>query len=433
MKLHFIFPRWQKLLESRRDLAETLSGYQIGDFQMAGLGACTAAGAVPAGHSVTLVDQHVAPVDTSVQADLVCLSFFTPQATAAYQIADDFRAQGVKVLAGGIHPSVMPDQTLEHCDAVVQGPVEGLWETILADLAAGRLKRRYQGASAAPFATPRRDLFQHSKYLRTGIVQISRGCHFDCNFCVVPSHGGQRVVPRPIDEVLTDIVELPYGSFFFGDENLLFPDAANREYRRELLSKMAERGLRKVAFTANYPHFVTALEADDLELLAAARVRQIYLVAGLKRPLRDELPDPQLVARVQQLRQHGIHTFASFYLGNDDDPAPVEPLINEFCERTDTNIAEFIIHTPYPGTAAFSELDRAGRIIDRTWEHYNGANVVFEPLHESRESLLDRYISLWRAFYEPITPAEMRRRYMRGFGRGVFGVDRRVAGRPDGT
>ena len=429
MKLHFIFPRWQKLLESRRDLAETLSGYQIGDFRMAGLGACTAAGAVPEEHSVTLVDQHVEAVDTSIDTDLVCLSFFTPQATSAYQIADDFRARGVKVLAGGIHPSVMPAQTLEHCDAVVQGPVEGLWETILADLAAGRLKRRYQGTSAAPFATPRRDLFQHSKYLRTGIVQTSRGCHFDCDFCVVPPYGGKKIVLRPFEEVLTDIAELPYGSFFFGDENLLFPDADSRDCRRELLSKLAERGLRKDAFTANYPHFITALETADLALLAAARVRQIYLVAGLKRPLCDELSDPKLVARVQQLRQQGIHTFASFYLGNDGDAAPVEPLIHEFCERSETNIAEFIIHTPYPGTQSFTELDRAGRIVDRDWEHYNGANVVFEPLHESRESLLDRYISLWRAFYEPITPAEMRRRYMRGFGRGVFGADERAVRR----
>ncbi|MBW2455732.1 MAG: cobalamin-dependent protein, partial [Deltaproteobacteria bacterium] len=377
---------------------------------------------------VTLVDQHVEEVDTTVDTDLVCLSFFTPQATSAYRIADDFRARGVKVLGGGIHPSVLPDETLEHCDAVVQGPVEGLWELILSDLGTGKLRRRYQGNPAAPFARPQRDLFRHSKYLKTDIVQISRGCHFDCDFCVVPAIG-PCVVPRPIEEVLADIAGLGHRSFFFGDENMLFPDGESRDYRRELLAKMAERGLRKDAFTANYPHFLTALDESDCELLGAAGVRQIYLVAGLKRPLCQELPDPQVVRRIQQLRARGVHTFASFYLGNDGDSAPVESLIAEFCSATDTNIAEFIITTPYPGTQCFAKLDQAGRITDRQWEHYNGANVVFEPLHESREALLERYIALWRSFYEPITPAEMRRRYMRGFGRGVFGAGRRAATR----
>ena len=420
MDLLFVFPRWQKLLESRPALKATLSGYKMGDFRMAGLGACTAAGAVPEGHTVRLLDEHVEAIDFDARPDMICLSFFTPQATSAYAIADRFRALGVTVIAGGIHPSVMPEETLQHCDAVVRGPVEGLWEVILDDHAKGSLKRLYQGRLDAPFARARRELMDHSTYLRSGIVQSARGCHFDCGFCVVPPYCGSRVVLRPIDEVVEDIAGLPYTTLFYGDENLLFPDETNRAYTRELLHRIIERGLRKDGFVANYPQFLSAIPDEDLTLLAKARVRQIYLVAGLKRPLRHELRDQRLLDTVQRMKRHGIRVFASFILGNDDDHEPVEPLIGDFCQETKTNLAEFIIHTPFPGTADFAEMDRQGRILDRTWERYNGANVVFQPLHETPQKLEERYVALWRAFYAPISETEVYRRYMRGFGRGVF-------------
>lgn len=56
MHLHFIFPRWQKLLEDRPELKPLVSGYEIGSFRMVGLGLSTAAGSVPAGHQITLTE-----------------------------------------------------------------------------------------------------------------------------------------------------------------------------------------------------------------------------------------------------------------------------------------------------------------------------------------------------------------------------------------
>lgn len=420
MHLHFIFPRWQKLLESREDLRETLSGYEIGDFRMAGLGVATAAGAVPAGHKITLADQNIDEVDTSIRPDLVCLGFFTPQATRAYKIADRFRAAGVPVLAGGIHPTVMPADALQHCDAVVRGAVEGLWETILADLAQGRLQEIYTGDTRASFAVPRRDLFDQSKYLRSGIIQTSRGCNVGCGFCVVPPCYGDRVVYKPIEAVLEDIASLSYTSFFFGDENLLFPDSANRSYLRELLSKMVAKRLRKHSFMANYPQFITPLREPDIALMSRAFVRQIYLVLGLNAPLKEELADSRLVAAMQRLRDHKIQVLASFNLGHDEDDVAVEPLIAQFCRRTETNLAEFIINTPFPGTATFSEMERAGRILHRRWEHYNCANVVFQPLHESPEALQERYVALWQLFYGPISRTQVQLRYLKGFGADIL-------------
>jgi radical SAM superfamily enzyme YgiQ (UPF0313 family) len=58
------------------------------------------------------------------------------------------------VIAGGIHPSVAPDDARPHMDTLVRGPVEELWPTILDDFRQGRVARIYDGVPDAPFVHP---------------------------------------------------------------------------------------------------------------------------------------------------------------------------------------------------------------------------------------------------------------------------------------
>ena len=140
MHFHFVFPRWQKLLEDHQELREVVSGYDVGNFRMAGLGVATAAGAIPPGHTITLLDQNATEVDFAIDADLVCIGFFTPQATNACRLADDFRRAGKKVIGGGIHPTVATRDVLPHFDTILRGPAEGMWEEIIRDCKAGKLQ-----------------------------------------------------------------------------------------------------------------------------------------------------------------------------------------------------------------------------------------------------------------------------------------------------
>jgi len=419
MHLHFIFPRWRKLLEDHPGLRELVSGYDVGNFRMAGLGLAAAA-AVPPGHTITLFDQNVSEPCFDVEADLVCIGFFTPQAANAYDLAAGFRRAGKTVIGGGIHPTVATSDAAPHFDALLRGPAEGAWEEILRDFAAGALKPVYTGNLCAPFARPRRELFKDSGYLKAGIVQTARGCTMGCPFCIVPGHAGTQVVLRPVAEVLEDIATLPFPCFFFADENLLFPDSANRDYRMRLFSRLAEAGNRRISFIAAYPQFVRQLWADEIGLMVRARMQQIYLVLGLKQPLAKDLNDEVLAAKILELKAAGIEVMASFNLGNDDDSVPVENAIAGFCSATRTNLAEFIIHTPFPGTPMFTEMENAGRLLTRDWSKFNGANVVFSPLHESPESLRDRYLALWRWFYSDINQDQVKARYVRAFGGGIM-------------
>ena len=162
MRIHFVFPKWQKLLEAHPGLREVVSGYDIGNFRMAGLGLAAASACLPQEHSVSLLDQNIAEPDFNADADLVCIGFFTPQASNAYQLADGFRSAGKTVIGGGIHPTMATADAAPHFDAILRGPAEGAWEQILLDHSNRALKPLYTGNACAPFARPRRDLFKDS-------------------------------------------------------------------------------------------------------------------------------------------------------------------------------------------------------------------------------------------------------------------------------
>ena len=71
-------------------------------------------------------------VDTA--PDVVALSFFSGFARRAYDLADRYRALGVRVVAGGPHVSYWTEEALQHVDVVVTGEAESVWPEVLRDL-----------------------------------------------------------------------------------------------------------------------------------------------------------------------------------------------------------------------------------------------------------------------------------------------------------
>ena len=75
----------------------------------------------PPGHALKIVDEAFAPDELDEDVDLVGITVMTDLALRAYQIADRYRQRGVKVVMGGIHPTVLPYEALQHADGVVMG------------------------------------------------------------------------------------------------------------------------------------------------------------------------------------------------------------------------------------------------------------------------------------------------------------------------
>ena len=127
-----------KLIAPREQREDTLSG----PFRLQRVNLPLLAALTPPGHTVMIVDEAFAPDDTNRDVDLVGITVMTDLARRAYDIADTYRRKAVKVVMGGIHPTVLPDEALEHADAVVVGEAEGVWPKLVSDAASGKSHRR---------------------------------------------------------------------------------------------------------------------------------------------------------------------------------------------------------------------------------------------------------------------------------------------------
>jgi len=101
---------------------------------------------------VVLTDENIETIDFDLKADLVGISAMTSYVNRGYEIADQFRAKGVPVVMGGVHPSFMPQEALQHCDAVVVGEVELVIDKLLDDLKRRAMCGLYKFRDAAPDA-----------------------------------------------------------------------------------------------------------------------------------------------------------------------------------------------------------------------------------------------------------------------------------------
>src|SRR5512136_496688 len=86
------------------------------------LAVATLASLTPEDVELSLKDDIVRRLDPAADldgsADLAAITVSTKTALRAYELAAAYRQRGVKVVMGGIHPSAVPDEALEHCDAV---------------------------------------------------------------------------------------------------------------------------------------------------------------------------------------------------------------------------------------------------------------------------------------------------------------------------
>ena len=98
---------------------------------------------VPPGWKVAHVDEEVSPIDRSMSADLVAITFHTPSAFHAYDLAAQFRKRGIPVVLGGPHVTLMPDEAQAHADVIFVGEAELHWAQFLKDFETGKHTRRY--------------------------------------------------------------------------------------------------------------------------------------------------------------------------------------------------------------------------------------------------------------------------------------------------
>jgi radical SAM superfamily enzyme YgiQ (UPF0313 family) len=361
----------------------------------------TVAALTPAKHEVTLCDENVQALDFDAPCDVVGVSFMTALAPRAYEIAAEFRRRGKIVVAGGFHPAFRPDEAAEHFNAVVIGEAEGLWPRVLEDIEDGRLARFYRAAESPDLAaTPpaRRDLTAGSSrhYVTTYAVQTGRGCRHGCKFCSVTAFARGTHRSRPLERVLEELKTVPR-NFMFVDDNII----ADPEYARRLFRAMAPLKKRWISQCS-------LKIADDAELLALARAAGCRgLFVGVETISQENLDAVDkgfndgsgYLRRIAAIRAHGIGVQAGIIVGMDGDDVTVFQRTLRFLQKARIDALQLAILTPQPGTVLYDEFERAGRIVDRDWSHYDFRHTVIMPIRMTRQQLQEGADWLYRQFY----------------------------------
>lgn len=355
----------------------------------------------PPGVDIRIVDECVESIPFEANADLIGITVNTPLAPYAYQLAQRFRQQGSKVVLGGIHPSVFPEECLQHADAVVVGEAETSWSNLIHDFRAGKLKTLYRGGQAVltGVPVPRWDLLRKNRYIIKRSLTATRGCLYHCEFCSIFPAVGPGFRMRPVEEVVRDIIEGKSRRVMFWDDNII----ADREYAHRLFTALTPLNIRWVSqATFSFSH-----EEKLLESAYRSGCRGIFLgIESLSPASLDEANKSfNIVNRyaegVKRLHDHGIGISAGFVFGFDNDEPSVFERTLEFAGETGIDACNFKILTPYPGTPLYQRLDREGRIIDKDWSHYRGkTHVVFKPRCMSPEELLQGFKWVRRQCYQ---------------------------------
>ena len=357
----------------------------------------------PSGIEVKIVEEYFEEVPFDDAVDLVGISFMTPQAPRAYQIGDEFRKRGKRVIMGGIHASELPEEALQHADAVVIGEAEGIWTQVLDDFVKGKMKGIYRTSDFPDLSglpRPRYDLLKRERYRLFNInfpIQAGRGCPFRCEFCSVTRFFGGHYRFRPVEEVVQEIKQTKLKKIFFVDDNII----SHQAYAKELFKALIPLKLRWVGQAS-------LNLAKDEELLCLARESGCaVLFIGVESLSSDSLKEigknffraDDIERSLQQIQSYGINIRVSVVFGFDHDDSGVFRRTVDFLVRNRIAYAEFFILTPLPGTIFRERLEKENRIFSNDWSDYDSLRAVFHPKLMNPEELNQGLWEAYRRFY----------------------------------
>ena len=355
----------------------------------------------PKKHHVWVEDENARKLHLDDRPDLVGITVNVDTSLRAYEIAQRYRNRGVPVVLGGIHASACPDEGLQYANAVCIGEAEDVWKQILSDCENRALKQRYyndQPTDLARVPIPRWELLDKSRYLYSNIVNASRSCCFQCEFCYNSCGYVHHIYRnRPVANVVEEIRHHDTRQIMFIDDNFI----GNPEWTREFVRAIKDMDLTwHAAVSANigaYPDLLDEMQASGCRSLFIGfeSINSDSVASVSKRQNKVE----RYETTIREIHDRRIMINASMAFGFDHDRPSV------FRETLDWLIANKIetmtghILTPYPGTRLYLRLLSEGRIVDHNPSHYNTSHVVFEPRLMSREQLLDGYLWIYDQFY----------------------------------
>jgi radical SAM superfamily enzyme YgiQ (UPF0313 family) len=370
-------------------------------------------------------------------ADVVGITAMTPTIGAALSIARHVKQYkpGIKVVMGGPHVTLLPEETLvssPDVDVICRGESDA---TILELLPALENRLRLDNIAGISFRrdgqavhTPDRAAIIEMDFLPYpayhflpwkryrphpphgmaspfAAIVTSRGCPYRCAYCSKPVFGNRFRAYSP-ERV---IGEMKYLQEKFGVKEIAFYDDSftlDEKRVHAIAEKIIENKLR-IAWTCE-----TRVNLVDKDLLKIMKRSGCYGVAyGIEsaspeiiKTLQKDITADQVREAVRDSREAGLQVIGYFMLGSPGEtPEDIRRTI-DFAIQLRVDVAQFSITTPFPGTELYDIYTRGNKGEIR-WEDfvYAGTDNPATPVFES-DKLTRRDLKTWtgrayRKFY----------------------------------
>ena len=368
-----------------------------------------------------------ANLERIAKSDYLLLSSITRTVVQTEELARFFKKANPKgkVIAGGMHVTFAPEESLEWADVVVRHEGD---KTLVELLEKSERKQTLENVKGISYKVDNRIVNNECRELLTagelsslpvpdysiysrrtgGVVNTSRGCPYACNFCCVTQFYGNKYRRESNSKILKELslVGKHSHSVFITDDNF----AAKKSETKELLREMIKRKNKlscscqlstNSAFTS--PH-TNEIDEEFIKLLKEANFFGVYWgIESVNQKTLESYNKPATAERnklaVTAFRDAGLWSHGMMMIGGDEDTnKSLEEELLWAKENLDS--VQFFAPIPFPKTPFCEEMNRQGRILTKDYYLYDGLHVIVEPKHFSPYELQRKLLDMHRRFYD---------------------------------
>jgi len=354
------------------------------------LGLLTIAAMSPKKWEKRLVDINTTTLtDEDIRwADMVFITAMHVQRASVKKVIEQCRGLNKTIVAGGPYFTTA-EEDFSAIDHRFLGEAEETFPAFLADLERDTPQRLYAASSRPDLSIapiPAWELIDMRSY-DSMLVQFSRGCPFDCEFCNINQLGGRRPRTKTPAQFIAEIDALHrrgwHGSVFVVDDNFIGNKAKVKEMLKALAAWMDTHGRPFHFFTEASINL--AEDAELIELMTQAGFNKVFI--GIETPNKASLEEAgktnnlrgNLLQAVRNIHAGGLEVMGGFIVGFDHDtPAIFERQI-AFIQHSGIIMAMVGLLEALPGTRLYQRLQSEGRLRELTSGDNTDGKMNFIP------------------------------------------------------